>query len=163
MFLNSEHITKIRGLQASDQKVVFTNGCFDILHAGHVDYLTAASELGDYLVVAVNSDDSVRRLEKGTGRPVNDELNRLKLIASLKCVSSAFIFDEDTPLECISLIQPEILVKGADYDPEETDPNSKTYIVGSKEVLTYGGQVSVVELTEGFSTTKLIERIKKAY
>lgn len=158
-----DNIAQINAWKDAGKKVVFTNGCFDILHVGHVDYLQAASQLGDYLVVAVNSDDSVKRLEKGTGRPVNDELSRLKLIAALKCVAVAFIFNEDTPLDCISAIKPDVLVKGADYDPKETDATSKKYIVGSEEVLAYGGEVSVVELTEGFSTTKLIERIKKAY
>ncbi len=162
MFLKDK-INLIQEWKAAGKKVVFTNGCFDILHAGHVDYLQAASRLGDHLVVAVNSDDSVKRLEKGAERPVNSEDNRLKLIEALSCVSSAFIFDEDTPLKCISEIQPSILVKGADYDPSETDETSKKYIVGSREVLAFGGEVSVVELTEGFSTTKLIEKIKKAY
>lgn len=155
-----EQLTKWKN---EGKSLVFTNGCFDLLHVGHVDYLTAASKLGDILVVAVNSDDSVKRLEKGEGRPVNSELNRLQLISALSCVKLAFIFNEDTPIECINSIQPDILVKGADYDPSETDPSSKKYIVGSAEVLSYGGEVSVIELTEGFSTTKLIERIKKAY
>ncbi len=159
----SNNIAQINSWKTEGKSIVFTNGCFDILHVGHVDYLTAASQLGDVLIVAVNSDDSVKRLEKGEERPVNSELDRLKLISSLKCVSEAFIFDEDTPLKCISEIHPNILVKGADYDPKEVDETSKKYIVGSKEVLSYGGEVCVVELTEGFSTTKLIERIKKAY
>jgi rfaE bifunctional protein nucleotidyltransferase chain/domain len=157
------NIAQIQKWKADGDKIVFTNGCFDILHVGHVDYLTAASQLGEKLVVAVNTDDSVKRLDKGTNRPVNDEQSRVKLISALECVSCAFLFYEDTPLEIINQLKPDILVKGADYDPAETDENSKKYIVGSKEVLTAGGEVSVVELTEGFSTTKLIERIKKAY
>lgn len=160
--LNSS-LSLIQKWAAEGKSIVFTNGCFDILHVGHVDYLTEASKLGDCLVVAVNSDDSVKRLEKGEGRPVNSQANRLKLISSLACVEHAFVFDEDTPLKCISAIKPSILVKGADYDPQETDEDSKRYIVGSKEVRTYGGQVSVVQLTEGFSTTALIDKIKKAY
>ena len=158
-----DNITQIKEWKAAGKKVIFTNGCFDILHAGHVDYLTSASALGDHLVVAVNSDDSVKRLEKGSERPVNNELNRLKLISALKCVSAAFIFNENTPLECISAITPHVLVKGADYDPAQTDSSALNYIVGSKEVLAYGGHVQVVALTEGFSTTRLIEKIKKAY
>ncbi len=154
---------EIQQLKAAGKSIVFTNGCFDILHAGHVDYLQSASLLGDYLIVAVNSDDSVKRLDKGVLRPVNNEANRVKLIGALKCVHAAFIFDEDTPLACISELTPNLLVKGADYDPKETNATSKKYIVGSKEVLAYGGEVSVVELTEGFSTTNLIQRIKKAY
>jgi len=157
------NIEQIREWQAAGEKIVFTNGCFDILHVGHVDYLSATSKLGTKLVVAVNSDDSVKRLDKGTNRPVNDEQSRLKLISALACVSCAFLFNEDTPLEVINEINPDVLVKGADYDPAETDENSKKYIVGSKEVLALKGEVSVIELTDGFSTTQLIDKIKKAY
>lgn len=163
MHLLKDILPQINQLKADGISIVFTNGCFDILHAGHVDYLQAASQLADCLVVAVNSDDSVKRLEKGAERPVNSEVNRLKLISALGFVHTAFVFDEDTPLACITEIIPDILVKGADYDPKETDPNSKSYIVGSKEVFAYGGEVSVIELTEGFSTTLLIEKIKRAY
>ena len=163
MYNLTDSLEQISTWKKQEKTIVFTNGCFDILHVGHVDYLTEASKLGDELIVAVNSDDSVKRLEKGEERPVNSELNRVKLISALECVSSAFIFDEDTPLECLNQIKPDILVKGADYDSDETDENSKTYIVGSKEVRSFGGSVSTVELTEGFSTTKLIEKIKKAY
>ncbi len=159
----NNYIALIQKWQAAGEKIVFTNGCFDILHVGHVDYLTAASQLGTKLVVAVNTDDSVKRLDKGTNRPVSDEQNRIKLISALKCVACSFLFNQDTPLEIISKVKPDVLVKGADYDPAETDESSKRYIVGSKEVLAMGGEVSVVELTEGFSTTKLIDRIKKAY
>ena len=163
MHLLKDILPKINQLKAEGKSIVFTNGCFDILHAGHVDYLQAASQLADFLVIAVNSDDSVKRLEKGAERPVNSEKNRLKLISALGFVHTAFIFNEDTPLACIAEITPDILVKGADYDPKETDHNAKTYIVGSKEVLSYGGEVSVVKLTEGFSTTLLIVKIKRAY
>ena len=159
----NNNIAKINAWKAAGEKLVFTNGCFDILHAGHVDYLSASAKLGTKLIVAVNSDDSVKRLEKGSGRPVNSELNRLKLISALECVALAFLFNEDTPLQAISEIMPNVLVKGADYDPAETDEKSKKYIVGSKEVLASKGEVSVIELTQGFSTTKLIERIKNAY
>jgi len=159
----NNNIAKINAWKAAGEKLVFTNGCFDILHVGHVDYLSASAKLGTKLIVAVNSDDSVKRLEKGSGRPVNSELNRLKLISALECVALAFLFNEDTPLQAISEIMPNVLVKGADYDPAETDEKSKKYIVGSKEVLASKGEVSVIELTQGFSTTKLIERIKNAY
>lgn len=154
---------KILDWRQNEEKLVFTNGCFDILHVGHVDYLSTAAQLGSKLIVAVNTDKSVKRLEKGLNRPVNSELDRLKMIQALSCVSMAVLFDEDTPLELIQEIKPHVLVKGADYDPKETDPNSQKYIVGSAEVLAYGGEVSVVELTEGFSTTNLIQKIKKAY
>ncbi len=163
MFLSPELIAEIKALQASGKKVVFTNGCFDILHVGHADYLQKSSELGDALIVAVNTDDSVKRLEKGSGRPVNSEANRLKMIQSLKAVHSAFLFDEDTPLAAINALRPDILVKGADYDPSETDQNSPRYIVGSAEVKKYGGEVKAISITEGFSTTSLIQKIKKAY
>jgi len=156
-------LNQINEWQAAGEKVVFTNGCFDILHLGHVEYLAEAKNCGDKLVVAINSDESVKRLEKGAERPVNTESTRLKIIAALKSVDLAFIFNDDTPLEVIELIKPNILVKGADYSAEETDTTSPKYIVGSKEVLEYGGAVKTIQLTEGFSTTKLIQKIKRAY
>ena len=130
-------------------KIVFTNGCFDILHRGHVEYLSKASDMGDVLVVGLNTDASVRRL-KGEGRPVNDEQARALVLASLGCVDAVVLFDEDTPYELIKLVRPDVLVKGADYKPEE--------IVGYDIVTSYGGQVKTVPLVEGYSTTKILER-----
>lgn len=151
----------IEGWRLKGDQVVFTNGCFDILHKGHVTYLAEAAAMGNRLVVALNTDDSVRRQGKGPNRPINDEDARALVMASLGFVDAVVFFDSDTPLELIQTLKPDILVKGADYDPEETDPDSKTYIVGSREVRSYGGQVRVVELVPGFSTTTIVERSKK--
>ena len=135
-----------------EERVVFTNGCFDILHRGHVEYLFAARRLGDRLVVGLNGDDSVRRL-KGDGRPVNGYEDRALVLAALSAVDAVVRFDEDTPLRLIEAILPDILVKGGDYRPEE--------IVGAKEVVAAGGEVRVEPLVPGRSTTGIIERAKR--
>ena len=132
------------------QKVVFTNGVFDILHAGHIRYLEAAAKLGDRLVIAVNSDESVRKL-KGETRPINVLDSRLYLLASLSCVDAVFPFFEETPLDAINELQPDVLTKGGDYKLEN--------IVGAKEVMSWGGRVEVIPFVEGFSTTKLESKI----
>ena len=136
-------------LQSSGKKVVFTNGCFDVLHPGHLDLLARARALGDVLVVAINSDDSVRRL-KGPNRPVFPENERGEVLSALEMVDYVCTFDEDTPLEAIVAIRPDILVKGADWLDN---------IVGSKEVEGWGGKVVVLPLVEGQSTTGIIERV----
>lgn len=140
--------------------VVFTNGCFDILHQGHVDYLCKAKDLGDKLVVAVNSDDSVKRLQKGSSRPIQDERSRALILASLHVVDLVVIFDEDTPLELIKIARPDVLVKGADYDVNETDPESKRFVVGSDVVKSYGGNVVAIPFLEGFSTSAIEKKIR---
>ena len=141
-------------------RVVFTNGCFDILHKGHVTYLAKAAGLGNRLVVALNTDDSVRRLGKDSNRPINPEDARALVLASLGFVDGIVFFNEDTPLEAIVALAPDVLVKGADYDPSETDPTSKKYIVGSKEVRSNGGTVEAIDLVAGFSTTSILEKSK---
>lgn len=141
-------------------RIVFTNGCFDILHRGHVAYLEEAASLGDALVVGINSDASIQRL-KGPTRPVVPEEDRAEIIAALRCVTFATIFSEDTPLDLIQAIVPDVLVKGGDYDPEATDGGS--YIVGSDVVRTNGGEVRVINLIPGRSTTGIIERVLAAY
>ena len=138
-----------RRLQASGKKVVFTNGCFDVLHLGHLDLLTRARALGDALVVAINSDSSVRRL-KGPKRPVFPENERGEILSALSMVDYVCTFDEDTPLEAILEIRPDILVKGADWTNN---------IVGSREVESWGGKVVALPLIEGQSTTGIIERV----
>ncbi|MFQ5536692.1 MAG: D-glycero-beta-D-manno-heptose 1-phosphate adenylyltransferase [Gemmatimonadota bacterium] len=138
--------------EAADS-VVFTNGVFDLLHPGHVDYLVRARALGDTLVVGVNSDASARRLAKGTGRPVNPAEDRALLLASLECVDAVCIFDEDTPLELIRALRPHVLVKGGDYAREE--------MVGADEVEAAGGRVAILPFLEGYSTTALIRRIQE--
>lgn len=144
------------------EKVVFTNGVFDILHLGHVDYLTKAKALGDRLIVAVNSDASTKRLSKGPERPLQPEVARAALIGSLKPVDATLIFDEDTPLSLIKELLPDVLVKGGDYDPRETNQLSKSYIVGAAEVKANGGTVEAIEFVKGFSTTSIVDKIKKA-
>lgn len=141
-----------------NKKVVFTNGCFDILHLGHVTYLAKAAELGECLVVAVNDDASVRAQNKAENRPINPENARALLLAALSFVDAVVVFSEDTPLNLIQEIQPDILVKGADYDAKETNPNSKKFIVGSTEVKAYGGEVKTIDLVEGYSTTSILAK-----
>jgi rfaE bifunctional protein nucleotidyltransferase chain/domain len=142
-------------------RVVFTNGCFDILHQGHVTYLAEAAQLGDRLVVALNTDASVRQQGKGDDRPVNNEEARGIVLAALGFVDLIVYFEDQTPLCVIEELLPDILVKGADYDPNETDPTSKRYIVGSDIVRMNGGDVVAIDLVEGFSTTSIISRLKK--
>lgn len=142
-------------------KVVFTNGCFDILHKGHVSYLAESAELGNKMIVALNTDASVKRQGKGDDRPVNDNDARAMVLASLGFIDGIVFFDNDTPLDVILDLKPDFLVKGADYDPNETDKNSKKYIVGSDVVKNYGGEVVAIPLVEGFSTTNIIEKLKK--
>lgn len=132
------------------ERIVFTNGCFDILHAGHIKYLESAALLGDRLVIAVNDDESVRKL-KGETRPINELHSRLYLLASLSCVDAVVPFAAETPLDIIKLLHPDILVKGGDYSPET--------IVGATEVIAWGGKVEVIAFVEGFSTTKVEYKI----
>ena len=143
---------RVRALQARGEKVVFTNGCFDLLHAGHVSYLQAARRLGDFLVVGLNSDNSVRRI-KGSGRPLTPEKERLAVLASLECVGGLCLFGDDTPLRLIGKIQPDILVKGGDWPVEK--------IVGRETVEARGGTVLSIPLLPGISTTAIISRILK--
>lgn len=147
-------------LKSEKKKLVFTNGCFDILHLGHVSYLAQAAELGDCLVVGLNDDQSVRSLNKGIERPVNPEHARATLLAALSFVDAVVIFAEQTPLELIKVLQPDVLVKGSDYDANETNPAEKTYIVGSREVRNYGGVIKTIDLVPNFSTTKILSKNK---
>lgn len=157
----SELALQIERWKIKREKVVFTNGCFDILHKGHVTYLAKASDFGQRLVVGVNSDASLKRLGKGDDRPVNPEEARSQVLASLAFVDAVVVFDEDTPLRLIELLQPDVLVKGADYDPNEEDPKSKKYIVGRETMIGLGGEVKTVDLVDGFSTTGIINKLKR--
>ena len=141
--------------------ICFTNGCFDILHLGHVTYLEKASEQADIMIVGVNSDRSVRALIKAPERPINAASARAKVIAALASVGAVVVFDEDTPRELISKIIPDVLVKGGDYDPDETDAAHPKYIVGRDVVLKNGGRVKTIDLVEGFSTTSLVNKMKR--
>ena len=138
-----------KDLHERGKKIVFTNGCFDILHAGHVEYLEAAKELGDKLIVAINTDRSVRKL-KGSSRPVNTLAHRAKVLASLQCIDKVVFFDEDTPIKLIKAIRPDVLVKGGDYKLKD--------IVGHKEVSQSGGSVVTIPLVKGLSTSKIISK-----
>ncbi|SDC60485.1 D-glycero-beta-D-manno-heptose 1-phosphate adenylyltransferase [Williamwhitmania taraxaci] len=135
-----------------EQPVVFTNGCFDILHRGHIEYLSKAADLGKVMVIGLNSDSSVKRI-KGESRPIQDEYTRALVLASLEFVSAVVLFDEDTPYELIKATQPDILVKGADYKHED--------IVGYDIVTQRGGSVVTIEFVEGFSTTSIINKLNK--
>lgn len=138
------------------KRIVFTNGCFDIIHSGHVNYLSEAKKLGDILIIGLNSDDSVRRL-KGSARPLNTETDRAVVLDALKPTDMVIIFDEDTPLELIKLIKPDVLVKGGDYNPEAV--SGAKAIVGSDFVREYGGKVCVIPLTQGKSTIAIISKM----
>jgi len=139
-------------LKFKSKSIVFSNGCFDILHRGHIEYLSKAASLGDVMIMGLNTDASVKRL-KGPNRPVQDELSRAMVLASLRIVDYVVLFDEDTPYELIDYIKPDILVKGSDYKEDQ--------IVGSDIVKKNGGKVITVDLVEGYSTTSIIERSKK--
>jgi len=132
------------------KKIVFTNGCFDILHLGHIDYLAAASELGDLLIIGLNTDQSVSKI-KGSNRPLQDEISRAFVLASLGFVDVVVLFGEDTPYNLIKTTQPDILVKGADYKPED--------IVGYDIVKNKGGEIVTIEFLEGYSTTAIEKKI----
>ncbi len=134
-----------------NKKIVFTNGCFDILHLGHVDYLSKAAGQGDILVVGLNTDASVQRL-KGPGRPVNDQTARARLMASLFFITAVVFFDEETPYELIKTIQPDVLVKGSDYKAED--------IVGYDIVKEKGGEVVTIDFLEGYSTSGIIQKLR---
>lgn len=153
MIVSRELLARICAeLQQQGGTVVFTNGCFDILHAGHTTYLNRAKSLGEVLVVGVNSDDSVRRL-KGPSRPVNTQDDRAVVLSALRSVDYVCVFHEDTPLELITAIQPDVLVKGGDYSIDT--------IVGADVVLGRGGKVLSLPFVEGKSTTSVIERMKE--
>jgi len=133
--------------------IVFTNGCFDILHLGHIDYLSKAADLGDKLIIGLNTDSSVQRL-KGPGRPINDQDARALSLAALQFVDAVVLFDEDTPKELIETVQPDVLVKGADYKAED--------IVGYDTVKARKGAIVTIELVPGYSTTDLIKKLQES-
>lgn len=148
-------LPKLKGLisawKIEGKKVVFTNGVFDLLHIGHITYMAKAAELGDKLVIGLNSDSSVKRI-KGDDRPVNDQNSRAALLAALFFVDAIVVFEEDTPLDLITALIPDILVKGADYSVEN--------IVGAKEVIANGGEVKTINFVEGYSSTSIIQKIR---
>lgn len=147
----SHDFFKENDFKLHQQKIVFTNGCFDVLHFGHVHYLLEAKKLGDILVVGLNSDDSVRRL-KGPTRPINGEKERAFVLASLAFVDYITLFEEDTPENLIKVVQPDVLVKGGDYTIDQ--------IVGADFVMQNGGTVTTIPFVEGYSSTQIIEQLK---
>jgi rfaE bifunctional protein nucleotidyltransferase chain/domain len=142
---------RIAAWKFEGKKVVFTNGVFDLLHIGHITYLAKSAELGDKLIIGLNMDSSVKRI-KGESRPVNDQHSRAALLAALFFVDGIVLFEEDTPLNLITYLLPDILVKGADYTIDN--------IVGAKEVIANGGEVKTIDLVEGYSSTSIIEKIR---
>jgi rfaE bifunctional protein nucleotidyltransferase chain/domain len=152
-FLSDEQRRALESWRAAGQRLVFTNGVFDLLHRGHVEYLAEARSLGDRLVVGVNSDASVRRLGKGPERPLVPEADRAAVVAALACVDMVVVFDDDTPERLIGEVRPAVLVKGGDWALER--------IVGREFVESLGGRVVSIHLRKGFSTTGLIERVRK--
>jgi len=147
-----ELVSQVKEWRKSGERIVFTNGCFDLLHPGHVECLAKAKEYGDRLIVGVNSDDSVKRL-KGVSRPILNEKDRCSMLAALESVDGVVLFGEDTPIKLIEAIIPDILVKGSDY--------KKSNIVGAEIVEKHGGKVELINLVAGFSTSDLIRRIKQ--
>ncbi|OYT16553.1 MAG: D-glycero-beta-D-manno-heptose 1-phosphate adenylyltransferase [Bacteroidetes bacterium 4572_77] len=137
--------------ELASKKIVFTNGCFDLLHKGHIDYLAKASDFGDFMIIGLNTDDSVSRL-KGPHRPIQDQSSRAYIMAALEFVDLVVYFDEDTPYDLIKQVQPHVLVKGADYKPED--------IVGYDVVMAKGGEVKTMEFLPGYSTSAIENKIK---
>lgn len=153
LFTNwKDALKKVEQWKSQDKKVVFTNGCFDLLHPGHLHYLSEARDCGDVLIIGLNSDDSVRRL-KGENRPVNSEKERALMLAGMNMVDAVVSFDEDTPLELIKYLRPDVLVKGGDYEIDQ--------IVGANEVKAEGGEVRKLSYLQGFSSSALIDKIKR--
>jgi rfaE bifunctional protein nucleotidyltransferase chain/domain len=148
----AEAIAFAETIHAGGGKLVFTNGVFDLLHPGHVRYLQAARQIGDALIVAINSDRSARALEKGPDRPITPAEERAEIVAALSCVDATVIFDEDTPHEIVTALQPDVLVKGADW--------AEGTIVGADVVEARGGIVVRIPLAEGYSTTRIVQKIQ---
>jgi len=147
-----------RAWRESGERIAFTNGVFDVLHLGHATYLAEARRRADRLVVGINSDASVRRLGKGPERPIHTAEDRAALLSCLRFVDAVAIFEEDTPLDLILVLRPDLLLKGADYDAACTDASDPRYIVGAAEVRSWGGAVETVDLVPGHSTTGILRR-----
>lgn len=158
--LSKEHaLNMIKVWQLKNDKIVFTNGVFDLLHRGHITYLAEAASLGNKLIVGINSDSSVKTLGKGNNRPVVGEKDRAFVLAAVGFIDAVVIFDETTPRELIEFLKPDVLVKGGDYDADEKDSSSKKYIVGREAVLNNGGKVITIPTVEGYSTTGILAKI----
>ncbi len=140
--------------RSENKRIVFTNGVFDILHLGHIDYLSKAADEGDVLIVGINTDSSVKMLDKGSSRPINDENSRASIIAALRFVDAVILFNESTPYDLINKVQPDVLVKGSDYKPED--------IVGYDIVMQNGGEIKTIDFLTGYSTTLIEQRIRES-
>jgi len=161
--VDAENIdSTILRMRNKGRSLVFTNGVFDILHRGHITLLNAASELGDYLILGLNSNESVKTLNKGPNRPVNSEKDRAIVLAALQCIDAIVIFEESTPYQLIQKIQPDVLVKGGDYNPDQTDKNAKDYVVGSDIQRANGKITASIPIVEGYSTTAIIKKSQSA-
>ena len=147
----NQALKELKTWREKNKKIVFTNGCFDIIHPGHIDYLSQARDLGDILVLGLNTDQSVRRLNKGSNRPINDERTRAYVLAGLASVDLIVFFDEQTPYNLIKLLQPNVLVKGKDYEVEK--------IIGFDILKENGGEVITIPFLDGYSTSSLIKKI----
>ncbi len=159
--LSWDDALRLRNIWAlKGESVAFTNGCFDILHLGHVSYLAQAADTAQHLIVAINTDASVRALDKAPNRPVNPEAARALVLASLSFVDAVVLFEQNTPLEIIENLKPDVLLKGADYDANQTDASAKNYIVGSDFVKSYDGKVQTIPFVEGYSTTGILAKGK---
>jgi len=159
--LNWDDALRLRNVWAlKGEKVAFTNGCFDILHLGHVSYLAQAADTAQHLIVAINTDASVRALEKAPNRPINPEVARAMVLSALSFVDAVVFFEQHTPLEIIETLKPDVLLKGADYDANQTDTSAKDYIVGADLVKSYGGKVQTIPFVDGYSTTGILAKGK---
>lgn len=159
--LNWDDALRLRNVWAlKGEKVAFTNGCFDILHLGHVTYLAQAADTAQHLIVAINTDASVRALEKAPNRPINPEIARAMVLSALSFVDAVVFFEQHTPLEIIETLKPDVLLKGADYDANQTDTSAKDYIVGADLVKSYGGKVQTIPFVDGYSTTGILAKGK---
>ena len=147
-----ELLVVLKKHRENNDKIVFTNGCFDILHRGHIEYLAQASDLADIMIIGLNTDNSVSRL-KGADRPLQDEISRAISMAAIQYIDYVVLFDEETPLNLIKNIKPDVLVKGSDYKVED--------IVGYDVLMEYGGEIKTIDFVEGYSTTKIVDKILK--
>ncbi len=152
ILLLDELLISLKKQRENNKKIVFTNGCFDILHRGHIEYLAQAADLADIMVIGLNTDNSVSRL-KGSDRPLQDEISRAVSMAAIQYIDYVVLFDEETPLNLIENIKPDVLVKGSDYNIED--------IVGYDILMEYGGKIKTIDFVEGYSTTKIVDKILK--
>lgn len=159
--LNWQDALRMRNVWAmKGESVAFTNGCFDLLHLGHVSYLAQAADAAQHLIIGINTDASVKALDKAPNRPINAQAARATVLAALGFVDAVVFFEQNTPLQLIEMLKPDVLLKGADYNAQQTDRQAKDYIVGSEVVHSYGGSVQTIALVAGYSTTDILAKGK---